>query len=169
MTPEYFPVVIERESNNTFSAWVAGLPGVYAAADTAAIAKRAIRSALAAHLKTLNELDRRLPKTKAELVVLRYAAGKGHTPELRYTGLGALLGRKTSLAKAQASRRNGRKGGRPRSLKAVRRVKEPTANSAPPVVLNLMNALKRSLDAMRDTIKETTIAAPAKRYAKGTK
>lgn len=113
MTPEYFPVVIERESNNTFSAWVAGLPGVYAAADTAAIAKRAIRSALAAHLKTLHELDRRLPKAKAELVVLRYAAKKGHAPDLRYTGLGALLGRTTSVAKAQAARRNGRKGGRP--------------------------------------------------------
>lgn len=50
------PVVIERESNGSFSAWVAGLPGVYAAADTPAAAKRAIRSALAAHLDTLTAL-----------------------------------------------------------------------------------------------------------------
>jgi hypothetical protein len=33
-------IVIERETNGTFSAWVAGLPAVYAAADTAALAKR---------------------------------------------------------------------------------------------------------------------------------
>lgn len=29
---EHYPVVVERETNGTFSAWVAGLPGVYAAA-----------------------------------------------------------------------------------------------------------------------------------------
>ena len=33
---QYFPIIVEQESNGTFSAWVAGLPGVYAAADTAA-------------------------------------------------------------------------------------------------------------------------------------
>ena len=38
---QYFPVIVEQESNGAFSAWVAGLPGVYAAADTAAAAKRA--------------------------------------------------------------------------------------------------------------------------------
>ena len=54
----YFPVVIEQESNGTFSAWVAGLPGVYAAADTRASAKQAIREALAAHLQTLKVLGR---------------------------------------------------------------------------------------------------------------
>ena len=52
----HYPVIVERESNGTFSAWVAGLPGVYAAADTAAAAKRAIRSALIAHLDKLEEL-----------------------------------------------------------------------------------------------------------------
>ena len=50
---QHFPVVVEQESNGTFSAWVAGLPGVSAAADTAAVAKRAIRGALAAHLDAL--------------------------------------------------------------------------------------------------------------------
>ena len=37
---QHYPVVVEREDNGTFSAWVAGLPGVYASADTAAVAKR---------------------------------------------------------------------------------------------------------------------------------
>lgn len=43
---QYFHIIVEQESNGAFSAWVAGLPGVYAAADTAAVAKRAIRGAL---------------------------------------------------------------------------------------------------------------------------
>ena len=38
---QYFPIIVEQESNGTCSAWVAGLPGVYAAADTATAAKRA--------------------------------------------------------------------------------------------------------------------------------
>jgi predicted RNase H-like HicB family nuclease len=55
---QYFPIVVEQESNGTFSAWVAGLPGVYAAADTATAAKRGIRDALAAHLDALRRLGR---------------------------------------------------------------------------------------------------------------
>ena len=41
MTAEYYPVIVEQETNGTWSAYVAGLPGVYAAADTATDAKRA--------------------------------------------------------------------------------------------------------------------------------
>ena len=111
---QYFPVVIERERNGTYSAWVAGLPGVYAAADTAAVAKRAIRGALAAHLDALRELGQTTQAT-ADVVVLRYdAAAQARRARLQYAGLGALLGRARSAAKAEASRRNGRKGGRPR-------------------------------------------------------
>ncbi len=109
---QHYSVVVERELNGTFSAWVAGLPGVYAAADTAAVAKRAIRSALTAHLETLTDLGR-TPAPHADVLVLRYDSGP-HRPRLRFVGLGALLGRRTSKAKTEAARRNGRKGGRPR-------------------------------------------------------
>jgi predicted RNase H-like HicB family nuclease len=109
MTPHYFPVVIERETNGSYSAWVAGLPGVYAAADTAAAAKRAVRGALKAHLGALEKAKRR-PAPKTVVTVLRWdAAG------LRYVGVSALMGRSTSSAKAAAARRNGMKGGRPRA------------------------------------------------------
>ena len=111
---QHYSVVVERESNGTFSAWVAGLPGVYAAGDTAAVAKRAIRSALEAHLAALAELGRS-PAPQADVLVLRYDPRSlpGRTA-LRYVGLGALMGRRTSKAKTEASRLNGRKGGRPR-------------------------------------------------------
>ena len=109
---QYFPIVVEQESNGTFSAWVAGLPGVYAAADTAAAAKRGIRSALAAHLDTLRTLGRE-PEPKADVSVLRRDVYATRRPSLRFVGVGALLGRGTSRAKSESSRRNGRKGGRP--------------------------------------------------------
>ena len=109
---QYFPIVVEEESNGTFSAWVAGLPGVYAAADTAIAAKRGIRGALAAHLDALRELGR-VPQLKADVVVLRRDVYATRRDSLRFVGIGALLGQGTSRAKAEASRRNGRKGGRP--------------------------------------------------------
>ena len=110
---EHYPVVVERESNGTFSAWVAGMPGVYAAADTAAAAKRAIRSALAAHLDALTALGHDL-KPQADLLVLRHdARAQTRHQRLRFVGPGALLGKQTTAAKAEAARQNGRKGGRP--------------------------------------------------------
>ncbi len=110
---QHYPVVIEQEDNGTFSAWVAGLPGVYAAADTAAVAKRAIRSALADHLEALRAQGRD-PTPRANVVVLRHDPSEVTRREgLRFVGLGALLGKASSPAKAKAARRNGRKGGRP--------------------------------------------------------
>ena len=110
----HYSVVVERETNGTFSAWVAGLPGVYAAADTASAAKRGIRSALAAHLETLAARGQ-TAEPHADVVVLRVdASARGGRLRLRYVGLGALLGRRTSAKKTEAARRNGRKGGRPR-------------------------------------------------------
>jgi predicted RNase H-like HicB family nuclease len=98
---KYFPVVVEKESNGTFSAWVPGLPGVYAAADSAREAKQAIRGALDAHLTTLEKRGQSIDKITAR-------------KNLTYANLGStILGRSTSPAKARAARLNGRKGGRP--------------------------------------------------------
>jgi predicted RNase H-like HicB family nuclease len=109
---QYFPIIIEEESNGTFSASVAGLPGVYAAADTAAVAKRAIRDALDAHLDALRTLGRE-PQLKADVTVLRRDVYATRRPSWRFVGVAALLGRASSSAKAKSSRQNGRKGGRP--------------------------------------------------------
>ena len=111
---QYFPIIVERESNGAFSAWVAGLPGVYAAADTAASAKRAIRGALTAHLEALEASGRETHVT-ADVTVLRRDSHATRRASLRFVGIAALLGRHGGRAKAAASRRNGRKGGRPRA------------------------------------------------------
>ena len=107
---EHYPVIVERENNGTFSAWVAGLPGVYAAADTVAAAKRGIRSALAAHLDALTARGQGV-KPQADLLVLRHdARARTRRERLRFVEPGALIG-KTTADKAEAARRNGRKGG----------------------------------------------------------
>jgi predicted RNase H-like HicB family nuclease len=110
---QHYSVVVERDSNGAFSAWVAGLPGVYAA-DTAGVARRGIRRALAAHLDALASAGRSVTP-KADVVVLRYdAPARTRRARLRFVGLGALLGRRRSPPKAETARQNGRKGGRPR-------------------------------------------------------
>ena len=86
----HYPVIVEHESNGTFSAWVAGLPGVYAAADTAAAAKRAIRSALIAHLDKLATSGGDLTP-RADVVLLRYDTGaRTRRESLRYVEMGEL-------------------------------------------------------------------------------
>jgi predicted RNase H-like HicB family nuclease len=108
----YFPVVIEKESNGTFSAWIAGLPGVYAAGDTRAKAKSAIRAAAVAHLQALKRLGQPI-KSNADVLLLKGDLDRADA-DLEFTGFAAMLGRKRSMAKARAARVNGRKGGRPR-------------------------------------------------------
>jgi predicted RNase H-like HicB family nuclease len=106
-----FPVVFELEESGAISAYVPGVPGVYAAADTVKQAERGIKSALKAHLRTLEELGRSLPTPNAEVKVLNVTRVKDLVVDL--VGAGALLGMRTSAAKATAARANGLKGGRP--------------------------------------------------------
>ena len=114
----YFPVVIEEESNGTFSAWVVGLPGVYAAADTHAKAKSAIRNAAIAHLQALREFGQSV-RRKGDVLLLKGDPDRAQGT-LEFTGFASMLGRRTSVAKARAARLNGRKGGRPRQAPAAR-------------------------------------------------
>ena len=52
----HHPIVLEHESNGSVSAYVVGLPGVFAAADSERAAGEAIRVALRAHLTALQAL-----------------------------------------------------------------------------------------------------------------
>jgi predicted RNase H-like HicB family nuclease len=103
-----FPVIFETEDSGAISAYVPGVPGVYAAADTMKQAERGIKSALKAHL----------PRPRAEVKVLKVLRVR-QLVGVELVGAGALLGARTSSAKATSSRANGTKGGRPRKLVPV--------------------------------------------------
>ena len=110
----HYPIVLEHENNGSVSAYVVGVPGVFAAADSEGAAARAIRSALEAHLAALQALPRAPRLIRASLRVARITYRAHEKPEVGLVGLGALLGRSRSAKKTAAARANGRKGGRPR-------------------------------------------------------
>jgi predicted RNase H-like HicB family nuclease len=112
MKTTHFTAVFETEKNGTISAWIVGVAGVYAAADTLEKARAAIVEALDAHLVALLALGKGIHVT-ADTAILRFEA-KRRSSTLTYVGAGALLGRARSRAKSVAARKNGQKGGRPK-------------------------------------------------------
>ena len=100
-----YPIVLETEENGAVSAYVPGLP-VYAAAESHARAERAIRDVLAAYLEAH-------PTSRPEARVRVARVAGGGKAGISVVGVAALVGARRSVAKAQASRANGRLGGRP--------------------------------------------------------
>ena len=100
-----YPIVLETEDNGAVSAYVPGLP-VYAAAESHARAERAIRDVLAAYLEAH-------PASRPEARVRVARVSGGGKAGISVVGVAALVGARRSVAKAQASRANGRLGGRP--------------------------------------------------------
>ena len=100
-----YPIVLETEDNGAVSAYVPGLP-VHAAADSHSKAERAIRAVLAEYLN-------QHPGTRPEARVRVARVSDRGKARITVVGPAALLGAKSSDAKARASRANGRLGGRP--------------------------------------------------------
>ena len=114
----HYPIALEHEPNGSVSAYVVGVPGVLAAADSERAAAGAIRIALHAHLTALQALPVAARTVRASLRVARVSYDRRSAPQSIFVGLGARLGRRRSAKKAAAARANEQKGGRPRSTPA---------------------------------------------------
>jgi hypothetical protein len=108
----HYPIVFETEENGAVSAYVPGLP-VYAAADSQSKAERAIRAVLTEYL------DEHPGTQPVARVRVARVADRGKA-RVSVVGVAALVGAKSSEAKARASRANGRLGGRPRTTTTKR-------------------------------------------------
>ena len=112
MTTRY-PIVFEAEATGAISAYVPDLP-VYASADTADQAEREIRDLLLRYLADRQARGLPMPGSRTVVKVARVTAS-GHGSAVAIVSPAALLGRQRSAKKAAAARRNGLRGGRPRS------------------------------------------------------
>jgi hypothetical protein len=108
-----YPIVLETEVSGAVSVYVPGLP-VYAAAETHAKAERAIRAVLTEYLAA-----HPASRTAARVRVARFSESGKRKVDI--VGVAALVGAQRSATKAQASRANGRFGGRPRTAGAAAR------------------------------------------------
>ena len=111
----HYPIVLETEEQGAVSAYVPGLP-VYAAADTHAKAERAIRAVLTAYLEAH-------PESRSAATVRVARVSTTQRTRVNIVGVVALVGARRSTTKANASRANGRLGGRPRKQAAAGRTK----------------------------------------------